>query len=303
MAARATWKGVLQISLVTVPIKVYPATESSESISFNQLHERTASTDEVHAGELCHARVQQKRWCAKCDREVPTTEIVKGFEFEKGKYVILHDAELDAVKPESTRVIKLSQFVDASELEPQSIDRSYYLAPDGPIAAQAVAVLQIAMRHRVGIGKLALYGREYLVAVRPARVPASATSQVVLMLHTLHHAAELRSVETIDDLQTGAQASVDQVKLAQQVIAAYMGPLDLADFTDDYQADLRRLIDDKVAGNEIVHVPAPQPTPVLSLPDALQLSLEAVSAAKKRAAKVPAITEASRLAKRRREAS
>ena len=100
MAARATWKGFLKISLVNIPIKVFPATESSGTISFNQLH-----------GE-CQTRIQQKRWCPHCNREVPNTEIVKGYEFEKGRYVVLSDEDFDKVRPESTRVIDLVQFAD-----------------------------------------------------------------------------------------------------------------------------------------------------------------------------------------------
>jgi len=139
-------------------------------------------------------------------------------------------------------------------------------------------VVRIAMRYRVGIGKLAIYGREYLVAVRP-------TSQAVLMLHTLHHAAEIRGIETIDDLQQPASAPVSQVKLAHQVIAALMGPLDLGDFSDDYQADLRRIIDAKIAGEDIVE-PTPIATPaVVNLREALEQSLQAVGATTKRLAK------------------
>jgi DNA end-binding protein Ku len=273
MSARATWKGFLKISLVTIPIKVFPATESSETISFNQLH------------DTCQTRITQRKWCVNCAREVTSAEIVKGFEFEKGRYVLLQEAELDAVKPDSTRVIDLTQFAEASELDPSSIDRSYYLAPDGPIAADALAVLLIAMRHRIGIGKLALYGREYLVAVRPARVPAPAIAPAVLMLHTLHHAAELRSADAIEELQAVARAPVDQVKVAQQVIAALVGPLDLADFHDDYQADLRRLIDAKIAGEEIVVPTVETPGAVLNLKAALELSLQAVRASKAAPAK------------------
>src|SRR5438445_12626317 len=93
MAARATWKGFLKISLVNIPIKVFPATESSGTISFNQLHAE------------CQTRIQQKRWCAHCNREVPNSEIVKGYEFEKGRYVIMSEDDFDKVRPESTRVI------------------------------------------------------------------------------------------------------------------------------------------------------------------------------------------------------
>ena len=175
MSARATWKGYLKISLVNIPIKVFPATESSGSISFNQLH-----------GE-CQTRIQQKKWCPHCDREVPNSEIVKGFEFEKGRYVIMSDEDLEKVRPESTRVIDLVQFPDAASLDPMYVDRTYYLAPDGRVAADAFAVMRDGMQGKIGIGKLALYGREYLVAVRPF--------ERGIVMHTLHHAAEMRGID------------------------------------------------------------------------------------------------------------
>src|SRR4026209_1317724 len=106
MSARPTWKGFLKVSLVNIPVKVFPATESSATISFNQLH-----------GE-CRSRIQQKRWRPQCNREVPHSEIVKGYEFEKGRYVILEQQDRDKVRPESTRVIDLVQFADDSAIDP-----------------------------------------------------------------------------------------------------------------------------------------------------------------------------------------
>lgn len=260
MAARATWKGLLKIALVQIPIKVFPATEEGTKIAFNQLH------------EPCSTRVQQKRWCAKCEREVPTAEIVKGYEFEKDRYVVLLEAELDAIQPPSTRVIDLVQVAEAAALEPRSIDRAYYLEPDGPngsAAARAYAVMTAAFLGKVGIGKLAIYGREYLVAI--------GTHGPVLMLYTLHPASELRSIT----LDIWASVSTGELKLAQQVLDSLTGPLDLAAFTDAYQADVRTLIDAKIAGKEIVVPPIVDVGPVLSLVDALNLSLDT----KKRMAK------------------
>src|SRR2546430_4536081 len=115
MAARATWKGFLKISLVNIPIKVFPATESSGTISFNQLH-----------GE-CQTRIQQKRWCSQCQREVPNTEIVKGYEFEKGRYVIVEEEDLDKVRVDSTRVINLEKFTEADAIDDIYLERPYYL--------------------------------------------------------------------------------------------------------------------------------------------------------------------------------
>src|SRR6185503_16016312 len=206
MAARATWKGFLKISLVNIPIKVFPATESSGSISFNQLHAE------------CQTRIQQKRWCPHCDREVPASEIVKGYEFEKGRYVVLTEEDFDRVRPASTRVIELVQFADDSAIDPMYVDRTYYLAPDGAMAGEAFAVMRDGMTGKVGIGKLALYGREYLVAVRPL--------QRGIVMHTLHHAAEIRSMDAVEELNSvSPKVKPEEIKLARQVIDTFDGPL------------------------------------------------------------------------------
>jgi DNA end-binding protein Ku len=270
MAARATWKGFLKISLVNIPIKVFPATESSGSISFNQLH-----------GE-CQTRIQQKRWCAHCEREVPNSEIVKGYEFEKGRYVIMSEEDLDQVRPESTRVIDLVQFADAASIDPMYVDRTYYLAPDGGMAADAFAVMRDGMQGKVGIGKLALYGREYLVAVRPF--------QRGIVMHTLHHAAEIRGIESVEELNSVPEkVKPEEMKLARQVIETFEQPLNLADYKDEYREGLQRIIDAKVAGEEVVSSAAPDAPPkVVNLMDALKKSLDAVSAGKKKTAKVAA---------------
>jgi DNA end-binding protein Ku len=266
MSARATWKGYLKISLVNIPIKVFPATESSGSISFNQLH-----------GE-CQTRIQQKKWCPHCEREVPNSEIVKGFEFEKGRYVIMTDEDLEKVRPESTRVIDLVQFADGASLDPMYVDRTYYLAPDGRVAGDAFAVMREGMQGKVGIGKLALYGREYLVAVRPF--------QRGIVMHTLHHAAEMRGIDAVDELQSvPATVKPEEMKLARQVIQTFEQPLNLAEYKDEYREGLQRIIDAKVAGEEIVATSTEAPPKVVNLMEALKKSLDTVSAKKKQPAK------------------
>src|SRR5579862_8240469 len=224
MAARATWKGHLKISLVNIPIKVFPATESSGTLSFNQLH-----------GE-CQTRIQQKKWCPHCNREVSNSEIVKGYEFEKGRYVVLTEEDFDNVRPESTRVIDLVQFADESAIDPIYVDRAYYLAPDGPVASDAFAVVRDGMKGKVGVGKLALYGREYLVAVRP--------QERGLVMYTLHHAGEIRKIDTVEELNSvPSKVKPEEIKLARQVIGTFEGPLDLATYTDEYRAGLQKSID------------------------------------------------------------
>jgi DNA end-binding protein Ku len=257
MSARPTWKGVLKISLVTIPIKVFPATESSKGLEFNQLH------------DACQTRVTQRKWCTSCAREVSSKEIVKGFEFETGRYVLLLDDELDAVKPESTRVIDLTQFGPAEQLDPLYVDRTYYLQPDGPLAGAAYEVMRNAMIGKLGIGKLAIYGREYLVAVGPQHRTTD-----TLMLYTLHHAAEIRPIEASGDLPTVSRVPPDQAKLASQVIAALSRPLDFTSFTDEHRGNLQRLIDAKIAGDEIVAVAPADAPAVVNLKDALLASLQ-----------------------------
>ncbi len=279
MAARATWKGFLKISLVNIPIKVFPATESSGTLSFNQLH-----------GE-CQTRIQQKRWCPHCNREVPNSDIVKGYEFEKGRYVVLSDDDFAKVRPESTRVIDLAQFADESSIDPIYVDRTYYLAPDGRMAADAFAVMREGMKGKVGIGKLALYGREYLVAVRP--------HQRGIVMYTLHHAAEIRSVDQVEELsEVRATVKPDEVKLARQVIGTFEGPLDLSQYKDEYREGLQRIIDAKIAGAEIVAPAEEAPPKVVNLMEALKKSLDAVSGAKK----TPAKAAATRPAQKRKRA-
>src|ERR671938_1064510 len=233
MPARATWKGFLKISLVNIPIKVFPATESSGSISFNQLH-----------GE-CQTRIQQKRWCPHCNREVPNSEIVKGYEFEKGRYVVVTEEDFDKVRPESTRVIDLVQFADEASIDPMFVDRAYYLAPDGGMATDAFAVMREGMAGKAGIGKVALYGREYLVAVRPQKKG--------LVMYTLHHDAEIRGIDQIEELNSvPAKVKPEEMKLARQVIATFDSELNLKDYKDEYKEGLRQIIDAKIAGQEVV---------------------------------------------------
>src|SRR6188472_311010 len=232
MAARSTWKGFLKVSLVNIPIRVFPATESAAALSFNQLHAE------------CQTRIQQKRWCSHCEREVPHSDVVKGYEFEKGRYVVVGDEDIQKVRVESTRVIDLAQFTDDTAIDPIYVDRAYYLAPDGPVASEAFAVMREGMAGKAGIGKVALYGREYLVAVKPQKKG--------LVMYTLHHDAEIRSIDQIDELGSlPAKVKPEEMKLAKQVISSFESELNLKDYKDEYKEGLRKIIDAKIAGEDV----------------------------------------------------
>jgi DNA end-binding protein Ku len=283
MAARATWKGYLRVSLVNIPVKVFPATESSATISFNQLH------------AVCQTRIQQKKWCPTCNKEVTSAEIAKGFEFEKGRYVVMSEEDVDKVRTTSTRIIDLVQFDDAASLDPMYVDRTYYLAPDGQVAADAFAVMREGMTGKIGVGKLALYGREYLVAVKP--------HDRAFVMYTLHHAAELRSMDTIEELGAiPTKVKPQELQLARQVIGTFEKTLDLSDYRDEYQEGLQRIIDAKIAGEEIVASEIEAPPKVVNLMEALRKSLDSVSAQKKKNAKAGLPKKAARAEPKKKRA-
>lgn len=267
MAARSTWKGYLKISLVNIPVRVFPATDAAATVSFNQLHRE------------CRTRIQQKKWCPTCQVEVATSDLVKGYEFEKGRYVVLEDDDIAKVRPESTRVINIVQFTAAATIDPVYIERPYYLAPDGNVAAEAFAVMREGMAGKAAIGKVALYGREFLVAIQPR--------ENGLVMYTLRHAAEVRAMSAIDELKTvPAKIKPDEVRLARQVIGNFETEGDLTQYKDDYQEALRKVIDAKVAGDEIATPKDEAPPKVVNLMEALRQSLERVSTTKKKSARI-----------------
>jgi DNA end-binding protein Ku len=273
MGARPTWKGHLKISLVNIPVRVFPATDAKATISFNQLHSE------------CRSRVNYKKWCASCEREVANAEIVKGYEFAKGRYVTVDDADLAKVRPESTRVINLVQFTDAAAIDPIYFEKPYYLAPDGDVANEAFAVMRDGMQGKAGIGKLAISGREYLVAVQPR--------ERGLVMYTLRSAEEVRAMADIDELDKVPDTIKPQeAQLARQVISTFEGELDMREYRDEYQAELRRMIDAKVEGQDFTPPAEETPAKVVNLMEALRKSLDAVSAGKKKPAQVEAATRA-----------
>jgi len=272
MPARPTWKGYLKISLVNIPIKVFPATDAAATIGFNQLHAE------------CQTKIQQKRWCPTCAREVPNTDLVKGYEFEKGRWIVVSEEDMEKVHVESTKVINLEKFTDAAEIDPIYLERPYYLAPDGPAARESFAVIREGMKGKAGIGKMAIHGREYLVKVQPR--------EQGLVMYTLRHAAEIRSMQEIDELgDMPSKIKPEEVKLAQQVMGVFEGEVDFESYKDEYQVGLREIIDAKVEGREIVTPEVEAPPKVVNLMEALRKSLDTIGAKKKTAAVTPAADE------------
>ncbi len=195
MKPRSIWTGHLKISLITVPIRVYTALNEADKISFNQLHKD------------CHQRLKQQLVCpihGKVERE----QVVKGYEVEKDRFVVIESADLEAVKLETTHTVELVQFIKPEELDPVFLDVPYFLGPDGPVSVEAFTVLREALRKakRLGIGRVVLSGREKLVAVKPVGNG--------LVMSTLRYASEIRQADAYFEELGQGHIDADQVALA-----------------------------------------------------------------------------------------
>jgi DNA end-binding protein Ku len=255
-SSRPTWKGSLKLSLITIPIQVFPATSASSDVSFRQLHRK------------CHTPINYKKWCPHCNEEVTAADIVKGYESSKGRMVVVEEEEIAKLRPESTKTVDVSDVVDAATIDPIYIERSYYVAPDGKAAGASFAVVRDALEDRAGIGRLALHGREYLVAIQPR--------DEALLLHTLRTAGEVRALSGISGLEfASAKPKAEEVKLARQVLDSFTSGKDLSAFTDHYQEALREMLEAKHDEEEEIPVAdrAAKPTKVVNLMDALRQSL------------------------------
>ena len=266
--ARPTWKGSLRLSLIAIPIRVFPATSAASDVSFRQLHRK------------CHTPIQLKKWCPHCEEEVSAEDIVKGYESSKGHFVLVEEEEIAKLRPESTRVVDLSHVIDAQAIDPIYIERTYYLTPDTKAAGSAFAVMREALDGQAAIGRLALHGREYLVAVMPR--------ELALVLHTLRTAGEVRELSSVPDLSFAeAKTRPEEVKLARQVLGSLKTARDLTAFTDNYEEALREMIARKGAG-ATVSVEGETPTKVVDLMQALRQSLATISSEKKKPARAGA---------------
>jgi DNA end-binding protein Ku len=288
MPVRATWKGVIKLSLITIPIRVFPATNPASDVSFRQLHRK------------CKTPIQMKKWCPHCDEEVSSDEIVKGHETAKGRFVLVEEEEIAKLRPESTRTVEISHIVEASTIDPIYIERAYFLAPDSKAAGSSFAVLRESLADRAGVGRLALHGREYLVAVLPR--------DNALIMYTLRTAGEVRDAKGIDALDLArVKVKPDELKLARQVLQHFDSGRDLASFTDHYQQSLRAMLKEKERDDEVVEVdegkPSGKPSKVVNLMDALRQSLNRVETRKPARAGARARKSVRAHAKPRRRAS
>jgi len=270
MAARASWKGHLRLSLVSCAVKMFPATSASERISFNQLHKDT------------HNRINMK----PVDPElglVERSDLVRGYEYEDKQYIIIEDSDLEAVKIESNHTLNIEAFVDEDEVDVIYQDAPYYLAPDGAMAEETFVVLREAMRRsgKVAIARLVLSSRERVVTI--------GARENGMFITTLRNPNEVRgTAEYFGNIPVG-NPDPEMLDLAQKLIEQKVTTFDPRNYEDRYEIALMAMIKEKLKGHKPIIAAAPERGNVINLMDALKASLgEAKPAAASKAKAAPA---------------
>lgn len=250
------WKGAISFGLVHVPVKMFSATEDKD-ISMRYLHRE------------CGTPLAYVRKCPNCDVEVEWENIVKGYEYEKGKFVLFEKHELEALNTEANKEIRILDFVDLHEIDPIYFQKTYYLAP-GETGAGAYNLLREAMKQsgKIGIAKVTIRAKSSLAAIR--------ILDGCICMETIFYPDEIRSIQQVPNLPENPQINDKELQMANLLIEQLSTPFEPEKYQDDYRRDLLELIDKKVAGEEIKIAPQAPKTNVVDLMSALQASLEAV---------------------------
>jgi DNA end-binding protein Ku len=239
MAGRPTWQGHLRLSLVTCPIAVFKASEERAGVSFNLINPKTKS------------RVRMVSTDASTGEPVERKDLVKGYEVEKGRYILIEPADIDALKIESTKILDIERFVEVGQIDRIYWDQPYYMVPDGKTGTEAFSVILEAMREqgRVGIGRIVMSGRERACALEPR--------EGRILMTTLRAQDEVRDADDAAGEQTLPKPDRKMLEIAEKIIEQQSGPFDPAMFEDRYEAALRELIAKKQKGQKPVGIESP----------------------------------------------
>jgi DNA end-binding protein Ku len=256
MAARSTWKGYLKLNLVSVPVKAYTATASGGEVKLNQLH----------AG--CNARINYKKTCP-VHGELTSDQIVSGFEYAKGQYVVVDPEEVDKLRSEDDKAVKIDAFVAPEEIDPIYFNgKAHYLVPDGPVGQSSYAVIHEGMvqEKKYAVARVVMHGKEQVVVLRPL-------GNLIAMM-SLDYDSQVTKHTTLEAEVPKMNVAPEELKLVKTLIEAVTPKkFDLASYKDLYTERLTQLIDAKVAGKEIVAPPAAEHPQVINLMEALKASV------------------------------
>jgi DNA end-binding protein Ku len=262
--ASSVWKGFISFGLVSIPVRLYAAART-QRVNLHQLH------------SVCHTRLRQPLYCPTCKRMVERSEVVKGYEYEDGKYVLVEPEEIKKIAPASARAMDIMGFAKASEIDPLYFDASYFLTPEAEgKKAYELLLKSLEKARRVGIAKLTMHQREYTVFIRPY--------DNGLALHTMYFANEIREAPgygKTDNVGLSAQ----ELKLAEQLVESLSIDFHIENYHDEFQDRLKTLIEARRKGHEVAAAPEPKRAPVIDIMAALKKSLAQSEAQGKQAAR------------------
>ncbi len=266
--ASTVWKGYMSFGLISIPIRLFAAART-ERVSFHMIH------------EVCNTRVKQQLFCPHCERVVERSEIVKGYEIDKGRWVIVEDQDIKKIAPQSTDTMEILEFVKLSDVDPLYFDASYYALPEDP--GRKAYKLMVETMQKAGyaaVAKVGMHQREYVVIIR--------ARENGLTLHTIYYPNEVRAVPEYG--KTGdVEVKPQEIQLAEQLVKSLAGPFEPQRYEDEYQKRLLKLVEAKGAGKTVEQAPHRKMAPVVDLMAALQKSLAAAGKQPERkpAAKAP----------------
>ncbi len=261
---RALWKGAVSFGLVNIPVRLYAATER-KSVKFSYLHAE------------CSTPIRYMKWCPACEREVAAPEIVRGYEYEKGRYVVLRDEDFERIPLKTTRTIDIVDFVNLGEIDPVYYDKTYFLEPaDGGVKPYFLLHRVMENTGKIAIAKVIIRSRESLAAVRTYR-------DGTLVMETMFYPDEIRSAKEL--VGTREEVSLDprEIEMAENLVQNLSARFDPAKYTDKYREALLRVIHEKIKGAEVEEVaPVAETGKVVDLMEALRASLEVTRAERQR---------------------
>jgi DNA end-binding protein Ku len=257
----SVWKGTLTFGLLAIPVKLYIAARS-QRMNLHQLH------------KVCHTRLKQPLYCPHCNRQVDRSEVVRGYEYEKGQYVVINEDEIKKITPRSSTVMEIVAFVKQEQIDPIYFDASYFMLPDKESEKPYALLLRtLEDSNRVGIATVTMHQREYTVFIRPRNNG--------LTIHTMYYANEIREVAGYGKAEKDVKLKPAEVKLAEQLVDSLSQDFRPEQFHDKFQENLKALIEAKQKGKTIVAEHKPAPARVIDMMDALKKSLATAEAQQK----------------------
>ncbi len=263
---KTIWKGAVNFGLINVPVKMSAATQK-EDIAFRLLHKK------------CKQPLNQKRWCPVCNKEIPFTDTVRGYEYEKGRFVVIDEKDLERLPVKSAKYIQIADFIDLKEVDPVYYEKSYYLTPEAS-GEKAFLILRDVMQAagKAAVGKITIREKEHLCVIRPY--------DKILCMETMYFSDEVRSSEPgeMEKIEKKHKVSAAEKEMANKLLENLTAAFDPEKYHDEYREELKKLIDAKIDGNETHEAAPAEPENNPKVIDLMERLRQSVEATKKKKA-------------------